>query len=485
MAVSMAQSKGLLRTVWKQISSTLVLVVLGSIAVWGHITHWQIGGHAHAADGAHDAAASDDPHADPHAPAHAGDDHDAAADPQPASDSTTPARTATEGTPGAPARVKFDSAEGVRRSGIQTLAVEEQTLDEYVEGVGIVGYDQTKRAQLSCRVTGVVWRVEVYLGEPVKKDAVLAIIDSSEVGRMKSELLQSLAQVEVRTQIRNSLDESVTATNHIRRVELELREAKTSLFNAQQNLANLGLRIHADELLPLNEEQRARRVRFLGLPEAIVAELDPELTTANLIPITAPFDGIVIGHEITIGEIVAPDKAQMEIADTTQMWITMDVHQEHAIRLATGQELSFTTDGAPIEVHSQISWISTEVDERTRTVAVRAVVDNPHIEGEDPQYGGQRLLRANSFGRGRVRVREKPLALVVPNLAVQWDEGKYFVFVRIADDTFEARPVELGTVTDKATEIVAGLKPGETIATIGSHVLKSEIQQLRSLQESG
>ena len=480
MAVSMAHSKGLLRTVWKQLSSTLVLVVLGSIAVWGHITHWQIGGHAHVADGAHDEAT-----ADSHAPASPGGEH---ATPPAAAAPSAPAETApaaAAASPAAPARVKFDSAEGVRRAGIQTLAVKEQTLDEYVEGVGVVGYDQTRRAQLSCRVTGVVWRVEVYLGEPVKKDAVLAIIDSSEVGRMKSELLQSLAQVEVRTQIRNSLDESVTAANHIRRVELELREAKTSLFNAQQNLANLGLRIHADELLPLNEEQRARRVRFLGLPESIVSELDPELTTANLIPITAPFDGIVIGHEITIGEIVAPDKAQMEIADITQMWITMDLHQEHAIRLATGQELSFTTDGAPIEVHSQISWISTEVDERTRTVAVRAVVDNPLIEGEDPQYGGQRLLRANTFGKGRVRVREKPSALVVPNLAVQWDEGKYLVFVRIADDTFEARPVELGTVTDKSTEIVAGLQPGDVIATTGSHVLKSEIQQLRSTQESG
>ena len=480
MAVSMAHSKGLLRTVWKQLSSTLVLVVLGSIAVWGHITHWQIGGHAHVADGAHDEAT-----ADSHAPASPGGEH---ATPPAAAAPSAPAETApaaAAASPAAPARVKFDSAEGVRRAGIQTLAVKEQTLDEYVEGVGVVGYDQTKRAQLSCRVTGVVWRVEVYLGEPVKKDAVLAIIDSSEVGRMKSELLQSLAQVEVRTQIRNSLDESVTAANHIRRVELELREAKTSLFNAQQNLANLGLRIHADELLPLNEEQRARRVRFLGLPESIVSELDPELTTANLIPITAPFDGIVIGHEITIGEIVAPDKAQMEIADTTQMWITMDLHQEHAIRLATGQELSFTTDGAPIEVQSQISWISTEVDERTRTVAVRAVVDNPLIEGEDPQYGGQRLLRANTFGKGRVRVREKPSALVVPNLAVQWDEGKYLVFVRVADDTFEARPVELGTVADRTSEIVAGLQPGDVIATIGSHVLKSEIQELRSTQESG
>ena len=64
----------------------------------------------------------------------------------------------------------------------------------------------------------------------------------------------------------------------------------------------------------------------------------------------------------------------------------------------------FTTDGAPIEVQSQISWISTEVDERTRTVAVRAVVDNPLIEGEDPQYGGQRLLDMGLALAGAPRV---------------------------------------------------------------------------------
>ena len=125
MAVSMAQSKGLLRTMWKQISSTLVLVVLSSIAIWGHITHWQIGGHAHAADGAHDEAT-----ADSHAPASPGAEHAAPA----ANSPEAPGPAATPASPDALARVKFDSAEGVRRAGIQTLAVKEQALDEYVEG---------------------------------------------------------------------------------------------------------------------------------------------------------------------------------------------------------------------------------------------------------------------------------------------------------------------------------------------------------------
>src|SRR5262249_27276165 len=124
-------------------------------------------------------------------------------------------------------RLQFASADAVRRAGLKTIVVRRESLDEYIEGVGVVGYDQTRRAQLSCRLPGVVWRVEKFLGERVKKDEVLAIIDSLEVGRLKADFLQAVSQVEVKTQIRNSLSESVTAVNQIRRTELELREAKT------------------------------------------------------------------------------------------------------------------------------------------------------------------------------------------------------------------------------------------------------------------
>lgn len=221
-------------------------------------------------------------------------------------------------------------------------------------------------------------------------------------------------------------------------------------------------------------------VQFLGLPDHIKQGLDPDSTTANLIPLVAPFDGVVIGHEITVGEVVDVDKPQLEIADVRLMWVTMYVRQEDAARLAVGQPVTFTPDGSAVGVHSQVSWISTEVDPRTRTVSVRAVVENPMIASSGSSGDDQRLLRANSYGKGRICVREKPDALVAPNNAVQSLHDSYFVFARIDEVTFEARPVKIGAVSETDTEILSGVNESDVVATVGSHLLKSELQRTAS-----
>jgi cobalt-zinc-cadmium efflux system membrane fusion protein len=115
-------------------------------------------------------------------------------------------------------------------------------------------------------------------------------------------------------------------------------------------------------------------------------------------------------------------------------------------------------------VTGAISWISTAVDEVTRTIKVRAEVDN-----EDDR------LRANSFGQARIVVRATPNAIAVPSEAVQWEGCCHVVFVRLTDEIFATRKVILGARDAAYTELLVGLLPGEVVATTGSHVLKSEI----------
>jgi cobalt-zinc-cadmium efflux system membrane fusion protein len=111
-----------------------------------------------------------------------------------------------------------------------------------------------------------------------------------------------------------------------------------------------------------------------------------------------------------------------------------------------------------------VTWISTSVDEMTRTVKVRADVENP--KGK---------LRAHSFGRAEVVLRTSADAVAVPNEAVQWEGCCYVVFVRLTDEIFQTRKVRLGAKDAAYTEILVGVLPGEVVATTGSHVLKSEI----------
>jgi multidrug efflux pump subunit AcrA (membrane-fusion protein) len=163
------------------------------------------------------------------------------------------------------------------------------------------------------------------------------------------------------------------------------------------------------------------------------------------------------------------------MADVSQMWIVLDVREQDAEVLEIGQPVTFTA-GA-VTVNSSLSWISTEVDPKTRTVEVRCIAENPTLVNETGQPTGQRLLRANQFGLGRVRVHQQADALVVPTKAVQRCDGSHVAFVQCGDRSFEARKIQVGVVTEDFTEVVEGLEGTPSIVSEGSHVLKAELQR--------
>ena len=225
-------------------------------------------------------------------------------------------------------------------------------MTQEVVALGMVTYDQTRLAQLSLRVSGTVWSVQKNVGQPIKKNELLAIIEAREVGQVKAEFLQAVVDAELKTLTLERMESVPNAMSErrIREAEADEREARIRLFNSQQTLVNLGLPIRLEDVANLHDEELVRRVHFLGLPDSVVKKLDPETTTANLIPLLAPFDGVVIGREIVTGELVDPSSgAQIVVADVTHMWIELDVRKEDSSKIRRGQEVIFTVDGMPGE----------------------------------------------------------------------------------------------------------------------------------------
>src|SRR5262249_22617354 len=136
----------------------------------------------------------------------------------------------------------------------------------------------------------------------------------------------------------------------------------------------------------------------------------------------------------------------------------------------------FSADGMPHEARCRVGWISTEVDSKTRTVQVRAEVENPLLDETSEAGEGQRLLRANVFGTGRIRVRHRPDAVAAPRTAVHAKGTRRLVFLPRADGrSFEPREVRTGISQGKFTEVLDGLSPGDRVVTTGSYMLKSEL----------
>lgn len=365
--------------------------------------------------------------------------------------------------------IRFESPEALARSGIEVVPVEERPMVSELFANGVVTYDERRVAQLSTRVSGSVWKVEKHLGDEVRKGDVLVIVESNDVGTRKAEFLNALVAHEARREQLAILEEAKSAVmgRQLREARSALREATNHLMNAEQALVNLGFEVTAAEFGPLDDAARAARIRTLGLSPETLAGLDTERVTSNLIPLRAPFDGIVIGREAVVGEIVEAGRQIFEVADVSRMWVVLSVSKEDASRVAMGQTVRFRPDGSDRDFESTVSWISTEVNDETRTLEVRA-----EIAGAEPA-----TLRANTFGSGRIEVARLGTALVVPSASVQWDGARWVVFEPAGDAAFTARPVTPGLREGDRIEIrgefVGG--PPRTVVGEGSHLLKSKI----------
>ena len=164
-----------------------------------------------------------------------------------------------------------------------------------------------------------------------------------------------------------------------REAKAALRESRNHLVNAEQALVNLGFDLSIGDFEPLDDDARAARIRTLGLPASLTAGLAGDRFTSNLLPLYAPFDGVVVGREAVVGEVIEAAKPIFEVADVSTMVLLLNVSKEDADKVAIGQPVRFRPDGSQEEFTSRITWISTEVNEATRTLQVRAEIGRAHV----------------------------------------------------------------------------------------------------------
>ena len=373
-------------------------------------------------------------------------------------------------------RIQFASAESLEKVGVDIAIVAERPIVETIIANGEIRYDETRMAHFSSRVPGTVWRVQKQIGDRVAKGDVLALIDAAEVGRLKSEFLQAISQIrlaQVNVERLRPLAGNVIPAKQFMETQTQAEAGRIQLHRAQQALVNLGMPVEADEFADLSTDEIAKRIQLLGLPQELAAGLDGPATTSNLLPLRSSLSGVVVERQAVEGEVVDEKSTLFDVADTSRLWLMLNVRQEDAKYISLGQTVLFRASDSSNEPDDRglISWISTNTDDVTRTVKVR--VDLANADGR---------LRTNTFGAGRIVLRDEPKAVVVPSESIHWDGTCNVVFVRDknfmkpdAPKIFHVRSVRLGVKEGATTEIIAGLLPGEVIANKNSVVLEAQL----------
>ncbi len=370
-------------------------------------------------------------------------------------------------------RIQYESVEAFAKQNIDVDVVTERPMVEALRINGELGYDQTQLAHMSTRSGGSVFQVLKKLGDEVKKGDVLALVDSAEVGKVKSELSRAVVQLQLKKRTIDSVKGAVGVLPErtVREAEAAYEEAQIGVTMAAQALVNLGFRLPKG-LTKQDAEQMTRTLQCLGLPSELCEALsDSGSMTMNLIPIVAPQDGMIVEMDVVAGEVVQPEKTLLTLTNLNRLWLTLHVKQEDADRLLLGQKVKFQPDGAKRDIEGELAFISPAVDEQTRTVKVRVVLGNQN-----------RALKANSFGTGWVVLRAEPKAITLPADALQWEGDCHVVFVRDKNflqegspKVFHIRQVRVGAKSDQHVELLAGVLPGEVVATHGSAAMKAQL----------
>lgn len=337
-----------------------------------------------------------------------------------------------DGAPAHGTKVRFKTRETARLAGIQTVAVVEVHREETIPAVARVVYDGAKRALVSAPAGGIVSEIRVDVGATVRRGAPLAVIRSAAVGAERS---------------------------------LEVA-ARSRLAVAEQSLDRLR-GISDPRGTSLREVQEAEQIHVAA--KADLAAIEARLGMvgggrADTYTLVAPLGGEIIRRDLTVGMAVEGGAPLYEIVDASTMWAELDVRESDLPHVSVGAAMSLVLDPYPDRVfEGALTYIAPAVSAETRTALARVPLDN-----------ADRALRSNMYGTGHIGVTGAPPAVTVPAAAVQNARGISLVFVRIAEDEFEARRVQVRSRRGGDVYLSGGVTPGEIVVTTGSFLLKTE-----------
>ncbi|RUT25824.1 efflux RND transporter periplasmic adaptor subunit [Asaia sp. W19] len=339
--------------------------------------------------------------------------------------------------------------EALESEGIHVAIGHKGALPPHVDVPAYIDQDDRKSARLHPVGQGRVQSVLVTPGEVVKKGQVLFTYDDFSLSDERQRLLSAEAALQQARALRDDASLSYDRARSLQGGAVSQGEAQrrySRLRDAQGT-------VKRSEALVQNERERLARFtssaeRADGLHSSVIS----------------PIDGIVNKIIVSVGEEVSNRAAAaVEIDDLSHVWVVSQVGEQQATRLSRGgRQLTWPTpDSRPIE--SRIDLIEGSVDPMTRHVLVRSLVDN-----------SQRLLRPEMLVKSRLFSTSTVSGVLIPQAAIQTIGNQSCVFVRLGESHYEARKVSVGPELDGTIVVTSGLKPGETVVTDGSFVLKSQ-----------
>jgi Cu(I)/Ag(I) efflux system membrane fusion protein len=327
------------------------------------------------------------------------------------------------------AGVQIDTA-SLQRMGVRLAGAEQRTLSRELQTYGTVAIDESSIFNVSPKIEG--WIRKLYVnavGQPVRAGQALYEIYSPEMVQRQREYIELL-------QRRDQLLQSVT--------ELSGQNAQAVASLARERL-------------------RAReKFSYADVSDSILNEIERTRRTVDIVSVRAPKSGFVTQIGVREGSYVTPLVNLLSLADTSSVWIDIVLYPDQLAWAKDGDEVSVKLPHSDQpEIKGRLKFINPTVDNATRTVRARLVVNNTH-----------QLFRPGTFVDAIISTQPHKV-LALPRSAVMHTGKGNMVMLARGDGRFIPVSIETGIESGDFIEITEGLQEGAQVAVNGQFLLDS------------
>jgi RND family efflux transporter MFP subunit len=335
---------------------------------------------------------------------------------------------------------------------VEVSPVEIRTMKDM--GLFTGSLDPKSQFVVAPKIAGRLERLYVKIGDPVKKDALIAVLESAEyfqqVDQAKAELDVAGANL---AESRSSL-------------EIVAREFERAKALRQKKIASESELDAAEAQLSAQEAKHRVAAAQVAQKEAALRAAQVRLSYTKIHAAWEDGDEIrVVGERfVDEGAMLAPNTSIVSVLDIGTLIGVIHVIERDYPKIRVGQQASVSADAYPGKVFSgEVIRIAPLIKEVSRSARVEIEISNP-----------ERLLKPGMFIRVQIEFSRIEEALVVPLTAIvkrNGDEGVFQVDMEEAKAVFV--PVTFGMRDNTFAQVLDPPMTGEVV-TLGHHFLEED-----------
>lgn len=290
---------------------------------------------------------------------------------------------------------------------------------------GKITADNNKSIDVYPLVGGNVMKVNVELGDYVKKGQVLATIKSTDIADFEKQMIDAKSDLLV---AKNNLKVSQELFDGKLKSESDVLQAKLEVNKAQSQL------------------NRVQEIYTIY-----------KIKPGSLYEVTAPISGFVIQKSINQDMLLRNDRSEniFDIAEISEVWAIANVNEVDINKVKLGIDADVSILSYPDRIFKgKVDKIFNIINPETKAMNARVKLKNTDF-----------LLKPDMNATIKLSFNENQSLIAVPSKAIIFDKSKNFVMIFKNRNSIETRPVEIFRQVGETTYISRGLEENEKVIT--------------------